>query len=94
MHCRIFATIVTREWQIADAFDDLVISAEVRLMKPDPQIYQLALERLGAEPEQAVFIDDSITNVLGAHGVGIHAIHFHNPGQAIGELNALLNGNQ
>ena len=63
--------IVTKKWQIADAFDDLVISAEVGLMKPDRQIYQLALERLGSEPEQAVFIDDSSTNVLGAHSVGI-----------------------
>lgn len=84
--------VVTETWKFADAFDAMVISAEVGLVKPDPRIYQLALERLGVPPEAAVFIDDFSRNVEGARAVGLYAIHFKNPGQALHELENLLNG--
>lgn len=79
-------------WKIADAFDDLLISAEVGLVKPDPAIYQLALQRLGTQPHEAVFIDDMPANVEGARRVGMHAIRFINPGQTRAELDALFDG--
>jgi putative hydrolase of the HAD superfamily len=78
------------EWHIADAFHDLVISAEVGLAKPDPRIYQLALERLAVRPDQAVFIDDFIENVEGAQAVGMYAIHFKNSEQAQTDLEVML----
>jgi epoxide hydrolase-like predicted phosphatase len=78
------------EWKIIDAFDHVIISAEVGLAKPDPRIFQLTLARVGAEPEEAVFIDDFIENIQAARGVGLHAIHFQNPHQALGELELLL----
>ena len=79
-------------WKFDDAFDEIVISAEVGLVKPDALIYRLALERLGVEPEQAVFIDDIFENIEGARQAGLHAIHFRGPGQARGELEKLLDG--
>jgi glucose-1-phosphatase len=84
--------VVTETWKFADAFDEMIISAEVGLVKPDPRIYQLALDRLGVAPEAAVFIDDFSHNVDGARAVNLKAIHFKDPQQARGELENLLNG--
>jgi len=67
---------LTHAFAIADAFDEIVISAEVQVMKPDPKIYSIALERLGRKPEETVFIDDFAHNIEGAHAVGMHGIHF------------------
>jgi len=82
--------MVTEVWKIGDAFDELVISAEVGVMKPDPQIYQIALEKLGVAAQQAVFIDDFERNVDAAKAVNMHAIRFRNAVQARADLNALL----
>ena len=86
--------VVTEVWDFADAFDEMIISAEVGLVKPDPRIYRLALDRLGVAPEEAVFIDDLLRNVEGARAVKMNAIHFGNPQQARSELEYLLNGNR
>ncbi len=83
---------VTDRLKILDAFDELIISSEVHLVKPDPRIYQYALQRLGLAPRQAVFIDDLQCNVEGARRSGLHAIHFRQPAQARAELEQLLNG--
>ncbi len=82
--------ILTERWNIIDAFDEVIISAEVKLMKPDSRIFKLALERLGVEPGEAVFIDDFAENVRGAIETGLHAIRFLNSAQAKSELEALL----
>jgi epoxide hydrolase-like predicted phosphatase len=82
------AWIVSQKFD--DAFDDMVVSAEVGLMKPDPRIYQLALEKFGAAPQEAVFLDDFIENVEGARAVGMQAIHFTEPEKALEELKQLL----
>jgi epoxide hydrolase-like predicted phosphatase len=59
-------------------FDDLVISAEVGLAKPDPRIFHLAVQRLGVQPAEAVFVDDVLANVQAAQEVGLNAIHYQN----------------
>ena len=84
---------ITRQ-RFEDVFDDLIISAEIGLMKPDPRIYQLALERLGAKPEEAVFLDDFRRNVEAARSIGMAAIHFTQPEQALDELKELLRLNR
>lgn len=63
-------------FNIADAFDVIVGSAEEKVMKPEPEIFHRTLKRLGREPDEAVFIDDHPENVAGARSVGMHAIHF------------------
>ncbi len=77
-------------WHIADIFEDVIISAEVGLAKPDRRIYQLALERLGVEAEQTIFIDDFVENIQGARAVGIHGIHFQEPKSVLDELKDLI----
>ena len=81
---------INDHWQIGDAFDHLVISAEVGIMKPDPEIFHLALKKCGCRAGEAVFIDDFIDNVNSAQQIGMHAIHFTNPQQAVDALNRLL----
>lgn len=84
--------VLEEHWKITDAFDEVFISAEVGLLKPDPRIYRLALERLGVAPQEAVFVDDFPENVAGARAVGMHAIQFRDSGQARAEVEAVLNG--
>ena len=83
--------LVHDTWQIADAFDELVISAEVGLAKPDHRIFHLALARLGVAPQQAVFVDDFNENVTAARWLGMRAIHFSSSTQALMELGSYLN---
>ena len=61
---------------IADAFDVIVISSREGLMKPDPAIFELTLERVGVAAEEAVFVDDVRVNVAAARQVGLHATRF------------------
>ncbi len=82
--------LLTDTWKIADYFDDLLISAEVGLMKPEKRIYQLSLERLDVQPREAVFIDDFQRNIDGAQAVGINTVHFRNSEQAIQDLEIIL----
>ncbi|VAW37226.1 hypothetical protein MNBD_CHLOROFLEXI01-4810 [hydrothermal vent metagenome] len=67
---------LSHQFCIADAFDEIIISAEEQIMKPDPEIFHRALERLRRKPEEAVFIDDFKHNVQAAKDVGMAAIHF------------------
>jgi glucose-1-phosphatase len=83
-----------RSWIINKKFDDvfdaMTISAETCVAKPDPPIYQIALEKLGVAPAEAVFLDDFSANVAGARAVGMQAVHFVRPEQALAELNRIL----
>ncbi len=81
---------ITGIWKIGDAFDHLVISAEVGVMKPDPKIYQIVLEATSSQPHEAVFIDDAPENIAAAQALGMHAIRFTSPQAAIQQLHALL----
>jgi HAD superfamily hydrolase (TIGR01509 family) len=78
------------EARIANAFDHLTYSYDVGIMKPQPGIYLAALEALGVEAGQAVFVDDFEKNVLGAREVGMLAVHFKSPGQAVREVEGIL----
>ena len=50
--------LLTERWKIVDLFDHLVISAEEGVVKPDPRIYRIALDRAGVAPSEAVFTDE------------------------------------
>ncbi|WEJ98647.1 MAG: HAD family phosphatase [Candidatus Sphingomonas phytovorans] len=65
-----------REAAVFDRFRDIVVSGDERLVKPDPAIYRLALDRFGLEPGEAVFVDDRADNIEGANGVGMHGLQF------------------
>ncbi len=85
---------LVNKWKIADAFDQMIISAEVGLVKPDQHIYRLVLERLQVPAHAAIFLDDFMENVEAARSVGLTGIHFRSANQALTELNKILNGTQ
>lgn len=64
------------EQGIANAFDAIVISGCEGMMKPDPAIFELTLERMGVPTEGAVFVDDFRENVAAARQVGLRAVRF------------------
>jgi len=82
---------ITRQ-RFEDAFDHMVISAEVGVTKPEAKIYQIALEQAGVSPNEAVFVDDFYENIDGCQTVGMHGIHFRDPQTAMQELKNLLVG--
>jgi putative hydrolase of the HAD superfamily len=82
---------LNHEFHIADAFDEMVFSAEVGIAKPEARIYHLALERLGVAPGEAVFVDDFPENVTVAQELGMQAILFRDSVQVRAELDQVLN---
>ena len=73
-----------------DLFDEAVISGDVGLHKPQPEIYLLACERLGAEPANCVFVDDLRENVDGAEAVGMVALLHRDSAHTVARLEALF----
>ena len=61
---------------LGDVFDVVVVSSDVGLIKPDPAIYRHTLERLGAEPQTTLFVDDRQENVDAAAALGMQVIRF------------------
>ncbi len=82
--------VFTDVFPLADAFDVMVISAEERVMKPDPRIYRIALERLGAPAGESIFVDDVLENVRGAQALGMRGVHFQSTEQTQHEIERLL----
>jgi putative hydrolase of the HAD superfamily len=79
-----------RRRQVDSLFDVVVRSDQVGMRKPDPEIYLLAAERLGLEPERCVFVDDLAQNVDGARAVGMEGIVHRSAEFTIPKLEALL----
>ncbi|MFZ5810361.1 MAG: HAD family hydrolase [Chloroflexota bacterium] len=75
---------------ILDMFDEAVISAEVKMMKPQVEIYHYTARKLGVAPHEAVFVDDMQENVEGARAAGMQAILFRDANQLFAELNDLI----
>ena len=59
-----------------DLFEEIVVSGELRMIKPDPEIYGVLLERTGLDPATSVFIDDSASNVRAAEALGFRGVLF------------------
>ena len=73
-----------------DAFECMVISSEVGAAKPDPKIFQIALEQLQVRANEAVFVDDFIENIEACQKVGMKGIHFRDVESAMKQLKAFL----
>jgi putative hydrolase of the HAD superfamily len=71
-------------------FDATVVSHEVGLRKPDPAIYELALKRLGVDPETVVFVDDMQPNIDAAAAMGMATVLHVDPATTATALEELL----
>ena len=64
-----------------ELFDDMVISGAVGFVKPEPEIFQILLAKIGRPAEECLFIDDSLPNIQQANTMGFQTIHFVSPSQ-------------
>lgn len=77
-------------WHIADAFDEIIISSETGVAKPDERAFRIALERLGVAAQEAVFVDDFSENVEAARRLGMQGVLFQSTRQMMAEVERLL----
>jgi 2-haloacid dehalogenase len=67
------------KYDFFDLFDDFVISGDVGLVKPDPEIFQIMLGKIGRPAGECLFIDDAVTNISQAQKMGFATVHFQSP---------------
>jgi putative hydrolase of the HAD superfamily len=87
-----------REWQplwrpklpVDEIFELVIDSGFVGMRKPDREIYELTLERLGLPAAACLFVDDTEVNCEAAREAGLAAVHFRSSEQAIADMDALL----
>jgi epoxide hydrolase-like predicted phosphatase len=75
---------------LSELFDGLVISGEVGMRKPSPEMYLLGAERIGVPPERCVFVDDLPFNLYPAAELGMATVHHRTAEETIAELEKLL----
>ncbi|MEO5950759.1 MAG: HAD-IA family hydrolase [Candidatus Saccharimonadales bacterium] len=78
--------------ELSQLFDEVVLSSDVHIMKPDPAIFELMAQRMGLLPEECVMIDDLETNITGAIRAGMQGIVCVSSEQTATDLRALLSG--
>lgn len=76
--------------QFDELFDATVISGEVGLRKPEPEIYLLAARQIDVAPEECIFVDDFAINVEGAIATGMSGVHHRDPHETLEALEAFL----
>ena len=79
-------TFITETFHLESEFDLIIISSEEGIRKPEPELYRLALNRLGVRPDESLFIDDEPRYIDGARALGMHAIQFKDTTQVIDEM--------
>lgn len=78
--------LARQQYDFLEWFDDIVVSGEERMIKPDKEIYDVLVERTGLNPATTVFIDDSRPNVLAAEELGFTGVEFRGAGKLREEL--------
>jgi putative hydrolase of the HAD superfamily len=83
-----FEMVRERYGPLLSHFHDLILSYEVKAMKPDPKIFRLAVERAGCRPEECFYTDDIAAYTAAAREQGIDAVTFESGDQIARELTA------
>jgi HAD superfamily hydrolase (TIGR01509 family) len=89
MPASIYAHLRVRH-EFWNVFRGIVISGEVRMVKPEPEVFTHLLERFGLRAAETVFVDDLAANIEAARRVGLHTILFRDAAQCQQELGGLL----
>jgi len=82
--------VIAEDYGLADAVDEIIVSAEEGLAKPDARLYALAVQRLGVPAAAAIMVDDFVENVNGAAAAGLTGVLFRDTAQVIADLSLLL----
>jgi 2-haloacid dehalogenase len=78
--------IARHEFEFLNLFDEIIISGDVKLIKPEPEIYELCLQKTGKPASQCLIIDDVEANILTAKKLGFDTVHFKSPEHLKNEL--------
>ncbi len=81
----------SKKWGFLKYIDGKVVSFEYHVMKPDPRIYNILLEKFSLDPSQCVFTDDRKENIESAENAGIKGIVFQSFEQASKQLDEIIN---
>lgn len=68
--------LLNKKWDFLEYFSEFILSHEVHLTKPDPRIFQLAIEKSECKAEEIVYIDDGLNNIRSANDLGIRGLYF------------------
>ena len=85
--------VIAEDYGLADAVDEIIVSAEEGVAKPDARLYSLAVQRLGVPASAAIMVDDFVKNVNGAVAAGLTGVLFRSTAQVIDDLSLLLDIN-
>jgi 2-haloacid dehalogenase len=80
--------IARKKYQVFELLDDYVLSGDINLIKPGPEIFEYCLNKFGKTAQECLFIDDSEPNIITAKKLGFDVIHFTSPAQLKNELSA------
>lgn len=78
---REWSEFLTAHHHLDPYFKEKIVSGEVHLRKPDRQIFFYALDKMGRAPEECIFVDNSVKNLLAAEELGIQTILFNRDGE-------------
>ncbi len=81
--------LLDKKWNFIQYFDEIILSHEIHLTKPDPKIFQHAIEKAGCNPEEILYIDDSIKNIQVAQELSLNSILYDNYEDLIWEFRNL-----
>lgn len=92
---------ISRDWMTEilaffdskNIFDEIILSGDINIVKPDVRIFKLMAEKLNLDPSECVMIDDLASNINGARLAGMHGIVFFSAEQALVDFNNLLDVN-
>ena len=79
-------SMVRNEFEFFNLFDEILLSGEVKLIKPEPEIFELFLQRIEKSANECLFIDDSEPNIVTARKLGFDTVHFISPEHLKNEL--------
>ena len=78
-----------QNWDIWQLIDEFILSHEIQMTKPDPEIFRYAIKKAKCKPKEIVFIDDGLNNIRAALELGINCIRFTNYNDLVLELKKL-----
>jgi len=81
--------LVKHKYEAFNLFESILVSGEVKLVKPDPAIFHLLLQKIQLQPQECLLIDDSLSNIMAAQKLGFATHHFNSPAQLETELQQL-----
>ena len=77
---------LSKKYDFFECFESKIISAETQITKPDPRLYEIAIEKFNIDPQHTLFIDDREDNIKTAKAFGFQTLHFKNSPECLNSI--------